>query len=139
MVGIVTSLVGGVLLGLFQTFHAKTEALSVRSATALLLSFAVVLANAAVLITAGLAPYAALDAASLVWFAAAGAIHFVGGWMLIGLSQRAVGVGITGVLVGTTPVFTALVAWLALGETLSPKDLFGVALVVVGVGLASWK
>lgn len=139
MYGIIAALSAGVFLGLFQSLKGKDQVISVRTATMILLLVAVVLINGTVLFVHGPALYQALGVPAILLFALSGTIHFCGGWLMIGLSQRRVGVGITGLLVGTTPVFTALIAWLALGEQLDVKDMVGILLVVAGVGLASWR
>jgi len=137
--GITISIIAGVFLGLFQSLHGKAEELPLRTATMMLLVIAAVLSNALTLVTGGVAAYRALTLPGILYFAAAGAIHFSGGWMFIGISQRRVGVGITGLLVGATPVFTAIIAWLVIREGLTPMEIFGVVLVIIGVGVASWR
>jgi drug/metabolite transporter (DMT)-like permease len=137
--GITISIIAGVFLGLFQSLHGKAEELPLRTATMMLLVIAAVFSNALTLVLDGLDAYRALTLPGILYFAAAGAIHFSGGWMFIGISQRRVGVGITGLLVGATPVFTAIIAWLIIRETLSPMEIFGVVLVIIGVGIASWR
>jgi drug/metabolite transporter (DMT)-like permease len=139
MNGVLTALLAGVFLGLFQSLHGKADELPIRTGTMLLLVIAAVAANGFALVSAGPGAYGALSLRAVLVFGLAGAIHFSGGWLLIGLSQRRVGVGITGLLVGATPVFTALIAWAVVGEVLSIRDLAGIALVVVGVGVASWR
>jgi drug/metabolite transporter (DMT)-like permease len=139
MSGVTIAILAGVFLGLFQSLHGKAEELPIRTATVLLLIFAAVAATTLAVVTEGLVAFRALTARAILVFALGGAIHFSGGWLLIGLSQRRVGVGITGLLVGATPVFTALIAWMVLGEMLSVRDVMGIALVVVGVGVASWR
>lgn len=139
MSGVTIAILAGVFLGLFQSLHGKAEELPIRTATVLLLIFAAVAATTLAVATEGLVAFRALTARAILVFALGGAIHFSGGWLLIGLSQRRVGVGITGLLVGATPVFTALIAWMVLGEMLSVRDVMGIALVVVGVGVASWR
>jgi drug/metabolite transporter (DMT)-like permease len=139
MSGVSIAILAGVFLGLFQSLHGKAEELPIRTATVLLLLFAAVAATALALVAEGPGAFGALSWRAVVVFALGGAIHFSGGWLLIGLSQRRVGVGITGLLVGATPVFTALIAWAIIGETLSIRDILGIAFVVVGVGVASWQ
>ncbi|MFP4153694.1 MAG: EamA family transporter [Alkalispirochaeta sp.] len=139
MSGITISIIAGVFLGLFQSLHGKAEELSLRTATMMLLVFAAILSNALTLATGGIEAYRALTLPGVLYFAAAGAIHFSGGWMFIGISQRRVGVGITGLLVGATPVFTAIIAWLVIREGLTPTEIGGVVLVIIGVGIASWR
>lgn len=139
MSGITISIIAGVFLGLFQSLHGKAEELPLRTATMMLLVIAAVLSNVLTLVTGGVTAYRALTLPGILYFAAAGAIHFSGGWMFIGISQRRVGVGITGLLVGATPVFTAIIAWLVIREGLTPMEIFGVVLVIIGVGVASWR
>ena len=139
MPGVWIALIAGVFLGLFQSLHGNAEDLPVRTATMLLLAIAAVLVNVLTVAIFGLSAYTALTGRALFFFGVAGAIHFSGGWMFIGLAQRRVGVGITGLLVGATPVFTAIIAWTLIGEALSVKDLAGIALVVAGVGVATWR
>jgi drug/metabolite transporter (DMT)-like permease len=139
MSGITIAILAGVFLGLFQSLHGKADELPIRTATIVLLVFAAVAAVALALGIEGAAAFRALTWRTALVFGLGGAIHFSGGWLLIGLSQRRVGVGITGLLVGATPVFTALIAWVVLGEMLSGKDVLGIALVVIGVGVASWR
>lgn len=139
MPGVLIALIAGVFLGLFQSLHGNAENLPVRTGTMLLLAMAAILVNAVTVATSGISAYTALSGRAVLFFAIAGAIHFSGGWMFIGLAQRRVGVGITGLLVGATPVFTAIIAWTILGESLSVKDLAGVGLVVAGVGVATWR
>ncbi len=139
MSGIAIALLAGVFLGLFQSLHGKAEELPIGTATITLLVIAAFAANIFTLIAVGVQGYTSLTARATLAFALSGAIHFSGGWLFIGLSQRRVGVGITGLLVGATPVFTAMVAWVVLGEVLTLRDIVGVLLVVVGVGVASWR
>lgn len=139
MSGIWIAIAAGVLLGVFQPLHARAHDIGLQVATALLLVFAALIAHAIGLLTLGTGAYAGLTPRSILYFSVAGAIHFWAGWTFIGMSQRRVGVAITGLLVGATPVFTALVAWATLNERLAPLELVGVAMVVVGVGIASWR
>lgn len=139
MQGILTALTAGVLLGLFQWLLGKNRELPVRTATVVLLALATVIVNVLTVATLGVGAYAALSLRALGLFALAGVVHFAFGWMSTGMSQRQVGVGVTGVLIGTTPVFTAVIAWVFLGELLSTGDIIGIGLVVLGVGIVTWK
>lgn len=139
MTGIFLALAAGVFLGLFQSLKGKDLVLPVRTATMVLLLVAAVVVNGAVLLYFGPSPYLALGLPAILMFAISGAIHFSGGWLMIGLSQHRVGVGVTGLLVGATPVFTTIIAWIVLGEQLEIKDIAGIALMITGVGLASWR
>ena len=59
------------------------------------------------------------------------------GWTFISMSQEQVGAARTGAIVGTTPFFAAVVAWLTLGEALSLKAIIGVVMIVAGAYLVT--
>lgn len=139
MSGVAIAVIAGVFLGFFQSLHGKAEDLPLRTATTILLVIAAAVSHALTLVTKGVAAYGTLTATSILYFALAGAVHFCGGWLFIGLSQRRVGVGVTGLLVGATPVFTAVIAWILIQERLNPQEIVGIVLVIAGVGIASWR
>jgi drug/metabolite transporter (DMT)-like permease len=72
---------------------------------------------------------------SILYFALAGFLHFFLGWTMFAESQRRAGAARSGALVSATPLFATVVAWIFLGETLSPLTLFGIALALIGVFL----
>ena len=139
MIGIYLSLIAGVLLGLFQVLNGKASAISLGTGNILLLGISAVTVIGLTLVTGGFSDIRSLSLTATGWFALAGAIHFSGGWLFMSLSQRKVGVGITGLLIGATPAFTATLAWFGVQESISPKEILGIGLIILGVWIASWK
>ena len=80
-----------------------------------------------VLLTAPLKP--------ILYFALAGFLHFFMGWTLFAESQKRAGAARSGALVSATPLFATVIAWIFLGETLSPITIFAIILALVGVFL----
>lgn len=66
-----------------------------------------------------------------------GIVNSVVGLVLLGVLVRAGGAGAAGSLFFLAPPVTAVMAWLALGETLGPRQLTGLLVSVVGVALAT--
>lgn len=66
-----------------------------------------------------------------------GIVNSVVGLVLLGALVRSGGAGAAGSLFFLAPPVTALLAWLVLRETLGPRELLGLLISVVGVGLAT--
>lgn len=138
MSGPMWAILSGVTYGLFQVVNRRGVArMDIYRATfILLLVSAVVMMTASVfmedlndLLDAPLRP--------ILYFALAGFLHFFLGWTLFSESQKRAGAARTGALVGATPIFATVIAWLFLKETLSPITLLGIALALGGVYLVS--
>lgn len=71
---------------------------------------------------------------SLAWLAI---VNSIAGLVLLGALVRAGGAGAAGSLFFLAPPVTAVMAWLVLGETLSPRELLGLVIAVIGVGVAT--
>lgn len=138
MSGIYWATVAGIGFGVFQTLHRRAG----RGVDRYLSTFILLAVSAVVLIVTTLvmgdsgalatAPFAA-------WanFALAGIIHFFLGWTFLTFSQRRIGAARTGALIGTSPLFGALIAAVVLQEFLTLPAMAGVMLVVIGVTLVS--
>jgi drug/metabolite transporter (DMT)-like permease len=74
---------------------------------------------------------------SLVWFSAAGLVHFFLGWTLLNMSQMRIGAARTSPLLATNPVFGAAIAAVWLSETPGLVAWIGIALVLTGAFLVS--
>lgn len=134
MTGTLWAILAGIGYGVFQALHRRAgrELDIYRGMFVLLLIGSLVLAIIAMLgedVT--LLRTAPLGA--LLSFALAGVIHFFAGWSLLTLSQERIGAARTGALVAATPLFAALIAFLALDEVPQKPALVGILLVVVGV------
>lgn len=136
--GLLLSLLSGVFLGLFQAFNGRArEALAVRTGTVVLLLVSTLILSVALVVEGGVGALFSVGPSAFLLFGAAGLIHFGLGWSLLSLSQNLVGAGRTGVLVGSTPIITAVLGLLILGERLSPPATLGILLVVAGVVVVS--
>jgi drug/metabolite transporter (DMT)-like permease len=134
MTGAVWAVVAGLGFGVFQTINRRAiKGMDVFVATFLqLLVSAVVLAGAS-LATEDVAVLLTAPVGALVNFGLAGLLHFAIGWTFLNGSQKRIGAARTGALIGTTPLFGALIAMVTLNESLSVIALFGIALIVSGV------
>ncbi|MGQ0669292.1 MAG: EamA family transporter [Actinomycetota bacterium] len=105
--------------------------LGVARATTVLLAVSAVAAAGAALAIDGVAVVASASLAALLWFAAAGIIHY-GGWGFMNASIRLVGPSRMSAISGVTPVFAALLAVATLHEEVNLIVGIGIALTVVG-------
>lgn len=136
--GLLFSLLSGVFLGLFQALNGRArEALAVRTGTVVLLLVSSLILSVALIVEGGAGGIFSVPLPALLLFGAAGLIHFSLGWSLLSLSQNLVGAGRTGVLVGSTPIWAAILGFAILGERLSVIATLGILLVVAGVIVVS--
>ncbi len=70
-------------------------------------------------------------------FAAAGFLHFLIGWTLLNASQKKIGAARTSPLIGTTPLFAAVIAVFTLREYPTWLELIGIGIIVSGAYLVS--
>ncbi|MGG5259288.1 DMT family transporter [Phycicoccus avicenniae] len=71
---------------------------------------------------------------AVVWLAL---VNSVAGLLLLGLLVRRGGAGASSSLFFVCPPVTALMAWAAFGDTLSVREVVGIVVAVVGVGIAT--
>jgi len=138
MTGAVWAVVAGLGFGVFQTINRRAiKGMDVFVATFLqLLVSSVVLAGAS-LATEDVAVLLNAPAGALINFGLAGLLHFAIGWTFLNGSQKRIGAARTGALIGTTPLFGALIALITLNEALNGIALAGIALIVLGVYVTS--
>jgi drug/metabolite transporter (DMT)-like permease len=76
----------------------------------------------------------------LAWlnFGLAGFFHFFIGWTFLNASQKLIGAARTGSLIGTTPLFAAVIAGLILREFPTLVTIAGILLIVGGVFLVNY-
>jgi drug/metabolite transporter (DMT)-like permease len=138
----------GVGFGAFQTLNRRavggmTDAYVATFLQLLVAMLVLLVASAA---SEGVEPLRAATAAGLLWFAAAGLVHFFVGWTFLNMSQMRIGAARTSPLLSTNPVWGALFAAVWLGEAPSPLGWVAVAAIVAGalvvalerVGDAGW-
>jgi drug/metabolite transporter (DMT)-like permease len=75
--------------------------------------------------------------ASVVWFSAAGLVHFFVGWTLLNMSQMRIGAARTSPLLSTNPVFGAAIAAVWLSEVPAALQWLGILLVLAGAFIVS--
>jgi drug/metabolite transporter (DMT)-like permease len=124
----------GIGFGAFQTLNRRAVG---GMSDAYLATFLQLLVAMAVLLVASLASenVALLRDArtsALVWFAAAGLVHFLVGWTLLNMSQMRIGAARTSPLLSTNPVFGAAIAAAWLREVPRLLAWIGILLVVLG-------
>lgn len=130
------AILSGVTYGLFQIVNRRGVArMDIYRATFILLVVSVVVMTAASLLMEDINDLINAPLRPILYFAFAGFLHFFLGWTLFSESQKRAGAARSGALVSATPLFATVIAWIFLGESLSPLTLFGIALALVGVFL----
>ncbi len=136
MTGAVWAVVAGLGFGVFQTINRRAvDRMDVFIATFLQLLTSAIVLGAACLLTEDVTALARAPLGSLISFALAGLIHFSLGWTFLNGSQKRIGAARTSALIGTTPLFGALLAFVTLSELLDLAALVGIALIVAGAYL----
>jgi drug/metabolite transporter (DMT)-like permease len=132
------AILSGVTYGLFQIVNRRGVArMDIYRATFILLLVSAVVLSIASLFMEDLNDLLTAPLHSILYFALAGFLHFFLGWTMFSESQKRAGAARTGALVGATPIFATIIAWIFLNETLSPMTLFGITLALAGVYLVS--
>jgi drug/metabolite transporter (DMT)-like permease len=131
--GAVVAAASGVGFGLFQTLNIR----AVRGMDPFASTFVQIAVAAAALLVAsvvsgGLAELGDAPASALVYFAAAGILHFVAGWTLLNISQKRIGAARTSPLLTTVPLFGIAIAALTVGQLPEALELPAIALMVLG-------
>jgi drug/metabolite transporter (DMT)-like permease len=138
VVGVVPAVLAAVGFALFQLVNRRAlSGVDVFRGTATLLGVGAAILLLIAWVTGGLALVPSAPVAALLFCAAAGFVHFFCGWTLLGLSQVRLGVARTGILLGTVPLFGALVAAAALDEGLTAPAVLGLLIVTTGVAVVS--
>src|SRR4051812_44057797 len=138
MTGAVWAAFSGLGFGVFQTLNRRTVlGLDVFVSTFLQLAIAGVVLVVASLVTGDVVELGSASAAGIASFAAAGVLHFFGGWTFLSLSQLRIGAARTSPLVSTAPVFGVVVAAVTLHERPSAGAVVGIAIVLGGVYLVA--
>jgi drug/metabolite transporter (DMT)-like permease len=70
------------------------------------------------------------------WLTVSGLVGFTFGDLCLYRAYLVLGPRLSSLMMALVPPITALIGWLALGETLTPRDLLGMTLTVVGIGWA---
>src|SRR4051812_45218735 len=128
----------GLGFGVFQTLNRRTVlGLDVYVSTFVQLLVAGVVLTVASVASGDVAQLGDATGAAIAWFAAAGVLHFFGGWTFLSLSQKRIGAARTSPLVSTAPVFGVAVAAVTLHEWPTLAALAGIVVVLLGVYLVA--
>lgn len=138
MSGVIWAVIAGLTLGSFQLAHRRAgQEFDIHRGTFLLLLVSLVVLIGASLFSPDLGQLRTVSWAGWLNFALAGLVHFVGGWTLLSISQKKIGAARTGSLMGATPLFGTILAFLLLGETVSLLETGAILMIVIGVVLVS--
>lgn len=80
-----------------------------------------------------------VKASSLLWFAGLVALPTIAGFVLFTFALGRLAVSVATILAMSEIVFVNVYAYILLGERLTPSQVFGTVLVVIGVTLLSWS
>lgn len=134
MTGALWAVIAGLGFGVFQTVNRRAiDKMDVFVATFLQLLASVIVLGAACLATEDLSALQRAPFDVLISFALAGLIHFSLGWTFLNASQKRIGASRTSALIGTTPMFGALLAFVTLSESIDLAALVGIAFIMAGV------
>jgi len=138
MSGMIWAVIAGVGFGVFQSVNRRAvSGMDVFLATFLQLLISSVVLAGACLISIDLSLLRDVSVTTLISFALAGFIHFFIGWTFLNVSQKRIGASRTSPLIGTTPLFAAVIASFTLGEFPDVYSWIGIVLMVVGVYVVS--
>lgn len=138
VVGVLPAMVAAIGFAAFQTINRRAlSRIDVYRGTASVLGVGAVLLVGLTWVLHGPSSFVQAEAAAYGYFIAAGLLHFFCGWTLLGISQVHLGAARAGVVVGTLPLFGALVAATVLDEALTPLDVVALVLVVGGIALVA--
>jgi len=138
MTGALWALAAGAGFGFFQSLNRQ----AVRGMDVYVATFVQLVVSSIVLVAVSLATE---DVTLLLHapgfaifnFAAAGFFHFLIGWTFLNASQKKIGASRTSPLIGTNPLFAAMIAAITLGEIPSWLEVMGIAVIVIGAYLVS--
>lgn len=138
MAGVLPALGAAVGFAVYQLVNRRAlQTVDVYRGTASILAIGSALLMVVAGLTGGLALVPEAPVTALLFCAAAGFVHFFCGWTFLAWAQVRLGAARAGILIGTVPLFGALIAAAVLDEPLSSTDLVGLVLVVVGVWIVS--
>jgi uncharacterized membrane protein len=138
MSGELWAIVAGLGFGVFQSVNRRAvSGMDVYLATFVQLLISALVLAAICILTVDLGLLRGVSIGTLVNFGLAGLIHFFVGWTFLNVSQKQIGAARTSPLIGTTPLFAAIIAALTLNEFPDALAWVGIVLMVGGVYVVS--
>jgi uncharacterized membrane protein len=131
--GALVAAASGIGFGLFQTLNIRAvRGMDPFASTFLQIAVAAVALLAASVVSGGFTALGDAPASSLLYFAAAGLLHFIAGWTLLNISQKRIGAARTSPLLTTVPLFGIAIAALTIGQLPEAIEWPAIALMVFG-------
>ena len=138
MSGALWALAAGAGFGIFQSLNRQAvRGMDVYVATFVQLAVSTVVLVTISLLTEDISLIFNASWSTILNFAVAGFLHFLIGWTLLNASQKKIGAARTSPLIGTTPLFAAVIAVFTLREYPTWLELIGIAIIVTGAYLVS--
>jgi len=138
MSGALWALAAGLGFGLFQSLNRQAvRGMNVYIATFVQLAVSALILSAVAILTEDLNALFAAPLRAHLYFVAAGFFHFLIGWTFLNASQKKIGAARTSPLIGTNPVFAAIIAAVTLGEIPTWVELIAIIVIMVGAYLVS--
>src|SRR6266498_3624903 len=138
MSGALWAVVAGAGFGLFQAINREAvRGMDVYIATFIQLVVSAVVLIAISLLTEDVRLLFNAPISAILNFAIAGFLHFLIGWTFLNASQKRIGAARTSPLIGTTPLFAAIIAALTFHEFPTLWELIGIGIIVFGIYLVS--
>ena len=138
MTGALWALAAGAGFGLFQSLNRQAvRGMDVYVATFVQLAVSAVILGVISILTEDLSPLLTAPLGAYLNFIAAGFFHFLIGWTFLNASQKKIGAARTSPLIGTNPLFAALIAIVTLGEYPTAFETIGIGIILVGAYMIS--
>lgn len=138
MSGALWAVATGVGFGVFQAINRRAVyGMDAYLSTFFQLIISAIVLGMAALFTVDLSVFRTAPVSAWINFSLAGFFHFFIGWTMMNASQKKIGASRTSPLIGTTPLFGAIVGWIFFDEILNLVSWAGILLIIYGVYLVS--
>lgn len=138
MTGALWAVAAGLGFGIFQSFNrGAVRQMDVFLATFLQLLVSSIVLSIMTILTVDVNVVCGAPTSALINFSLAGLVHFFTGWTFLNASQKRVGAAKTSPLIGTTPLFGAILAAFTLREFPGLISWIAIFLMMFGIYLIS--
>jgi len=132
--GIIFALSAAIVSSLSQIYVRRgVTKLGVPTGTAIMLVAGTLISLLLALLLEGLQVLWSIKLNSLLFFALAGVIHFLGGWRFQNLSASRIGATHVNAMTSITPLFAVFLAFLTLNQNVNVYILLGILLIMIGI------
>lgn len=138
MTGALWAVAAGLGFGIFQSFNrGAVRQMDIFLATFLQLLVSSIVLSILTILTVDVNVVCGAPAGALINFSLAGFVHFFAGWTFLNASQKRVGAAKTSPLIGTTPLFGAILAAFTLREVPGLISWIAILFMMFGIYLIS--